>query len=173
MKSPSSEGKRVAGIDPGNQGAFVFLGPLGPARVHMIPTKREPVGKVNRTMTDGTALRSLVSLLAGWEPHVIVVEHLWQRPTDTPMTAWGLSGGYHRILQCLTDNGLGYHLVAPLRWKNKILGAKENWLRDKEASTRYIQKEYPGWPLMIGNQRVPHDGIADAYCLALYGRDHL
>jgi len=50
------------------------------------------------------------------------------------------------------------------------MGDKANWVGNKQASIEYIQKKYPHMPLRLGKQRTDQDGIADALCLALYGR---
>lgn len=172
--SPASKedlGMTVVGIDPGKEGAVVLLLPdPTPPLVWAMPTTTKRVGKTNRTCIDGYGLADICREVKKYKPKHIVVEHLWSRPTDTPMTAWSLGGGFERCLQAIESCKLSYTLVAPVRWKGVAMGDKSYWKGDKQASVRYIQEQYPAWPLKVGRQRKDQDGIADAYCLALYAR---
>lgn len=167
MVNPTS---KVVGIDPGTEGAIVLLSPSGPPDIHMMPKTTMKVAGRNRACVDGYALADIMEGILEEAPDHIVVEKLWSRPTDTPMTAWSLSDKYSRVCQALASCGLQYTLVSPVAWKTAVIGPKENWVGNKQASVEFIQENYKDWPLTTGRQRKPHDGIADAYCLALYGR---
>ena len=170
----SQTSSRFIGVDPGNQGAIVMIeggSSWGsPSFIRTMPLTKVKVGKKFRETIDGYLLADLCKEVEALGPDHIMVEHLWSRPTDRPMSSWGLSGSYHRCIQAIESCGMAYHLVSPLAWKNKVLADNVDWTGNKEASIEYIEKAYPDWPLSVGRQRTPKDGIADAYCLALYGR---
>lgn len=169
--SKEDVGMSVVGIDPGVDGAIAFLHPHPtPPQVWMMPTIQRRVNNKNRTEVDGYKLADIFREIQGVAPDHVVLEHLWPFPHDTPVTAWGLSGRYHRCSQAMDSLGMAYHLVAPVKWKNKVIGHKDIWKGNKQASVEYINERYPEWPLRVGRQTTDKDGIADALCLALYGR---
>ena len=172
--SKEDTGMIVIGIDPGSSGAIVRLNsyPMVPT-IWRMPTMTKRVNGKNRTEVDGVALGEIFKEIDSEEWHECVVEHLWPWAKDTSLTAWSLSGRYQRILQTMDVLGMEYNLVAPVRWKGKVIGPKQKWVKNKEASITYCKEEYPEWPLRTGRQTTDQDGIADAYCLALYGRREL
>jgi len=177
MATPTSKedvGMSVVGIDPGKDGAIVLLLPHPlPPMVWRMPTVMRVVNKKRRTEVDGFGLSDIFREIRKLKPDKVVLEHLWPWAKDSPLTAWSLSGRYHRCCQVLETLGMPYHLVAPVRWKGRVIGDKSKWVGNKLASVDYINEEYPTWPLKVGQQRTDQDGIADAYCLALYGRREL
>jgi len=61
-------------------------------------------------------------------------------------------------------------LVTPQRWK-KIVLAGYNWKGNKSMAVKFVQQRYPSVDLLATVKcKKPHDGIADAVCLAEYGR---
>lgn len=67
--------------------------------------------------------------------------------------------------------GLTYHNVNPKTWQAVILkDLRGATLDTKAAAIAYCARTYPLIPLIIGRCRNPHDGAADALCMADYGR---
>lgn len=69
--------------------------------------------------------------------------------------------------------GLPFVLVRPMEWKKVVLIGM-NWKGSKEASVQYVQQRYLDISLLPTPRcRIPSDGLADAICLAEYGRQKL
>ncbi len=58
--------------------------------------------------------------------------------------------------------------VTPQAWKKAVLAGTA---RDKAAAIAFATRRFPGVPLLATpRSRTPHDGVADAVCLAEYAR---
>lgn len=66
--------------------------------------------------------------------------------------------------------GIPYRLVTPQAWKKRVLAGTT---KDKDAAISFVRRAYPTIDLTPGKKRTPHDGIADAVCLAEWGRQEL
>ena len=71
------------------------------------------------------------------------------------------------LLGILEALGIPYRLVTPQAWKKTVLAGTT---KDKSAAVQFCRRAFPGVSLTPGRKRVPHDGMADALCLAEYGR---
>lgn len=84
------------------------------------------------------------------------------------MFNFGKSAGY--IEGVLSALGIPYQLIPPATWKKEfsLIG------KDKKASIEVCHRLYPNVGLFpTEKSRVCSDGIADALCMAEYGRRHL
>lgn len=160
---------RVAGIDPGLKGALVVLGESKYCATLPMPLQDD------RKSIDGEAI---AAWLLAEEPDLVVVEKVGARnhlgPGGRVVRKAGnefrFATGYGVILGVLQAMGLPYRLVTPMVWKAKVLGG---YGTDKEAAIAFVQDNYPQVDLTPRRCRVPQDGIADAACLAVYGRRHM
>lgn len=88
------------------------------------------------------------------------------------MAAWGLIRG------TLVGLGIPYKLVTPQMWKQAILEASEvedpGERKDaqKAAAVAFVRKTYPGVRLIRKGCRVPDHNLAEALCLAHWGKHH-
>lgn len=81
----------------------------------------------------------------------------------------GLLGVVAALAACSPSLG-DLLLVRPLpqKWKSDVL---EGTKKDKDASVAYVRRSWPKANLLATSRsRVLHDGMADALCLAEYGR---
>lgn len=84
------------------------------------------------------------------------------------MFNFGKSAGY--IEGVLSALGIPYQLIPPATWKKEfsLIG------KDKRASIEVCHRLYPNVGLFpTERSRVCSDGMADALCMAEYGRRHL
>ncbi len=152
----------IVGIDPGLEGGLVLLGER--LLASRMPTREREI--------DGAAVARWL-LFA--EPDLVVVERLTARNTfDANGKAIRRTGaefrfatGYGVLQGVLQAMALDYWLVTPQAWKRRIL-ADTDW--SKAAAITHIQATLPDLELIPKGCRVPQDGLADAACLALYGR---
>jgi crossover junction endodeoxyribonuclease RuvC len=148
----------VIGIDPGQHGAVAFLnGDLAEA----IPTP------LNGKEIDG---RELAAWLYLRKPGLIVIEKVGAMPRQGVSSTFKFGRNFGMLLGVVEALGLPYRLVTPQAWKKVVLAGTS---RDKLAAIEHVHRAYPAIDLTPGRRRTPHDGIADAVCLAEYGRKML
>jgi crossover junction endodeoxyribonuclease RuvC len=76
-------------------------------------------------------------------------------------TGWGMVRGVCAAL------GMPVMLVMPTQWKKQVLLGLPH---DKDGAVQFCASRWPQTDLVLPGCRVPHDGLADALCLAEYGR---
>ncbi|MBA3935857.1 MAG: Holliday junction endonuclease [Planctomycetes bacterium] len=76
-------------------------------------------------------------------------------------TGWGMVRGVCAAL------GASVVLVPSTIWKKRVLLGLPH---DKAGAVQFCTSRWPTADLVLPGCRVPHDGIADALCLAEYGR---
>lgn len=147
------EGRSKAmGIDPGLRGGYACLG-MG-AVAGPLPIQSDEI--------DIYRFSSIVSM---HEPDLVVVEWAQAMPKQGVVSTFKYGKGFGKILGMLETLGIAHQLVRPRAWKSTVLaGTKKN----KSAAINYVRCRYPKVNLMPGRCRKPHDGIADAVCLADY-----
>lgn len=157
---------KAVGIDPGKRGALVWLDDSGASGTLLMPLR----GKGDKEV-DGEAV---AHWLLGVEPDLVVLERVGARNTfDGNGKAIRKTGnefrfatGYGVVTGAVQALGLPLLRPLPMLWKPAVLGSRGT---DKQAAIGYCQDKHPGVDLSPGRLRVPHDGIADALCLAVYG----
>ena len=140
------------GIDPGQKGGWCVLGfDAGP-----LPWSGKDL--------DGRALASIIRC-NGVTSAVIEKAQAMPKQGVTSMFSYGYGAG--KIAGILEALGVPYRLVTPQAWKKLILAGTA---KDKTAAISYVRRWYPAIDLMPGKKRTPHDGIADAVCLAEWAK---
>ena len=83
----------------------------------------------------------------------------------TSMFTFGfVTGCLHGILSALK---IPFYVCTPQSWKKVILAGTPH---DKAAAVEFCMRTYPGLNLRATVRSTkPHDGIADAICIATYG----
>lgn len=155
----------VLGIDPGLDGGLAFLGPPG-ALLHITPTLKAK-GSARRTFDT----HAMVALLKARPLDLVVLEAVQAAPVHgrrqgtTSMFRFGQ--GYGLWLGMLAALEIPHQLVTPQTWKAAILAGTA---KDKQAAIEFVQRRHPTLDLRATTRaRNPHDGLADAVCLAEYG----
>jgi len=76
--------------------------------------------------------------------------------------------GYGMLQGLCEGVGWGYQLVTPQAWKKLILAGTQ---KDKGAACQYVHKLFPDVDLKATPRcKTDHDGMADAICMAEFGR---
>lgn len=151
--------RAVVGIDPGKSGGVALITPSGASGLPMPLVGKE---------IDG---RYLAQWLRRVGPELVIVEKVGAarvngRPQGgTSMFTFGT--GFGKLLGVLEAVGIPHRLVTPQTWKSVVL---KGTAKDKAAAIEFVHRAYPLVDLMPGRCRTPQDGIADAVCLAEYGR---
>jgi crossover junction endodeoxyribonuclease RuvC len=152
------------GIDPGLKGGIAILPGV---------TKIEPVGWPMPLLGGDYNLRGIYDLIGRYvglcdtyEARVII-EKVHAMPKQGISSAFNFGRGYGSLVTIATVLRAKVILVTPQRWKKVVL---HDTLMDKPAALAYSNRMFPSIPLILSGCRKPHDGIADAVCIAEYGR---
>lgn len=146
------------GIDPGDKGALAFINEAGTLIQHKQFSSR--MERYEYLLKD--------------TPDVVYLEKLWGIPPSAAATNFNLGCHFccdQFIMELLK---ISYQEVAAKTWQLRVLnyrGSNKN-RASKKASIAFVTKKYPELKLP---QRTLKDideysGIADAICIALYGR---
>ena len=159
------------GIDPGLDGAVVALREDGSLRFQAVmPTT--PGASKGRAV-DVRALTWI--LLETPAPVVVAVEAMAGRPPGkmgggsalTIGANWGRIVGMLDSLTVARAHAVRYEIVQPRRWQSVVCpGTGEPKGRAIAAARRLC----PDLDLTPGRRTKPHDGLADAYCIAEWCR---
>ena len=149
----------VIGIDPGKSGGVAGIpgadSEWAPAWAEEVPTCGKEI--------DGHELARKLREIA---PEMVIVEKAQAMPKQGVTSMFNYGRGFGLILGVLEGLAIPYRLVTPQAWKNKVLAGTP---KDKSAAENYVRKAYPTIDLSPGKKRTPHDGMADAACIADYG----
>ncbi len=153
---------RYVGIDPGLSGAIAVLfdddrQPLW----HPMPTVRS--GK--KRAIDGALARDWI--FDPMESSLVAIEKVGAMPGQGVTSCFSFGAGWGKIQGVCDGLRLPYVMVAPQTWKKKILDGLGH---DKTATIRYCMMRWPTLGLIAPGCRTPHDGAADALCLALFAK---
>ncbi|MGJ8524158.1 hypothetical protein R84981_002877 [Carnimonas sp. R-84981] len=145
----------IVGIDIGKSGAISFL---DGSFAHALPM---PIlGKE----VDG---KEIGDLLRNLKPDLVMVEKVGAMPGQGVTSMFNFGVSYGKVLGILESKGIPYRLVTPQAWKKKVLAGTA---KDKDAAIGFVSRAFPDVDLTPGRKKKPHDGMADALCIAEYGR---
>lgn len=157
------------GIDPGFKGAVVAIDRQ--SRVlfqHTTPTFDIKAGSSRKDYAVAEMVRILRDGLAGITPDdcVVVLEKVSSRPKEGSSSAFAFGRGYGLWEGIVSALSCKLVTPSPNQWSKIMLrdcGGGEN------ASIVCAGRLLPALKMILPRCRVPHDGLADAGCLALYG----
>lgn len=175
---------RFLGIDPGKSGGLVMI---ERTPLHVLEARRmeDLLYRVKRGRTDYLR-RDILELLVAWNPDVIVLERqqpMVRKGVKEGMTASFATGFGFGVLAmaCTAFNYIRGETNAD-RYAELIDVQPATWTRTmfrgvrgegKHRAVIVAMERLPNLELRPGNCRKPHQGLADAACLALYGRTAL
>jgi crossover junction endodeoxyribonuclease RuvC len=158
----------VLGIDPGLDGAIAALNPAG----EVVAARPMPVLAGRRREIDA-------GWIVGWLYRIeeteggfalAVVEKVHAMPKQGVSSSFAFGLGYGQVLGVLAALKVPVVLVTPQQWKGAILAGTA---KDKAAAIAYCRRRWPEVSLVPDRCRTPHDGLADALCLAEFARRQL
>ena len=126
--------------------------------------------------------KRLGALAAQYDISLAVLEQQHARPVCSKRASFSLGMGYGIWRGVLRALRLETVTVHPSTWHAQLglskrksstptSGAGGSRKETKGRAIEFCQEHLPGLDLTPGRRRVCHDGLADAACLALYGRD--
>jgi crossover junction endodeoxyribonuclease RuvC len=141
----------IVGIDPGLKGGVAVLGD-GPPRGFPIPHAGKEI--------DICTLRGLLPRMKG---ELVVIERVGAMPKQGVSSVFQFGKGFGCLLGIFGTLGARIELVRPQAWKTAILWGTD---KSKGAAIEWVARQFPD----RDHPAVISDGIADAFCLAEYGR---
>ncbi len=154
----------TVGIDPGKRGGVAALDAAG-AVVGLWPM---PVagGEVH-----AAGLADLLRSLRCFDPRQdlgrVCLEKVAAMPKQGVSSTFAFGCGWGMVRGVCAALGLPVTLVPATVWKKRILVGLPH---DKAGAIQFCTARWPLAELVLPGCRVPHDGLADALCLAEYGR---
>lgn len=149
------------GVDPGLHGALAALDEHG----HAIGAWVMPL--VGREIDGPSIVRLLDTLSVAHHLRLVAVEHVGAMPGQGVSSMFTFGAGWGLVRGILVARGLSTQLVRPPLWKRVILAGLPH---DKDGALQYCASRWPEVSLVPPRCRMPHDGLADALCLAEYAR---
>lgn len=150
------------GFDPGLSGGVASIDDEGRIEAHVMPVAGGEL--------DPRALGAWVwgAVLRHDCQAVACVEKVGAMPKQGLSSTFKFGKGYGTVLGVLGALGIRTELVTPQAWKRVVLAGTDH---GKDAAVAWCARAYPGVNLMRTPRCTsPHDGIADAVCIAEYGR---
>lgn len=144
------------GVDPGLKGGWaVITADRKGSRAYPMPVAggRMDLSKLSHDWRDCSI-------------SVACVEKVGAMPGQGVTSMFTFGMGFGAILGVLAALNVRVELVTPQAWKKAVLAGTA---KDKDAAIAYCRRAFPDINLVPVGCRVPHDGCADAICLAEYG----
>jgi hypothetical protein len=169
----------IAGVDPGIAGGVAVFSGGRIVFADRLPVREIAVGRRVRRMTDGAALGAI---LAEYRPDAVYVEEAHARTSrgrrgrdgdpqgDSAPTAFSFGGNWAIVVDRASEYGLV--LVSPRQWQRAMLvlpGGRGDRDATKAAAIAFVKAFHPEVDLAPGRLREPHDGIADAVAICVFG----
>lgn len=156
---------KVIGIDVGFSGGLAsleFLSTYVRESFKVIPM---PVIKGKKNYID---IKSIAEFIKEFDPDKIIIEHAQPMPKQGVTSVFRYGEGFGMLQAICATLGYPYELVRPQRWKKDVLFGYDK--KEKAGAILYVQRKFPFLDLLATPRcKKPHDGMADAICLAEYG----
>jgi Holliday junction resolvasome RuvABC endonuclease subunit len=152
------------GIDPGLGGAFALVDKAG--WVH----HASPLPLVKKNDKPRLDCKELYILLTHYNPWIIntAIELVHSMPKQGVVSTFTFGRGYGSLLSILEIMDIPFEEIPSQKWKKKVFGrtTPDKKVSIEFASTLQNSEAY----LFCKRGNKPHDGVADAICLAEYSR---
>lgn len=169
------------GIDPGINGAWAWIGDarnpysVGMGAKPLYPACGARTFPLAGDLLDVRALaHELDSLIGDFDPLggvIVTLEKAQAMPKNGAVSMFNYGrtvGRTETTLMFIRNLRLRVEEVRPPAWKKVVLAGTA---KDKAAAIEYVTRAFPGVSLLATERsRTPHDGMADALCIAEYGR---
>ncbi len=149
----------IVGVDPGKAGALVALDEAGrlvaahAAEDTYCPGEYRPA--------------EMARLLRDLAPALVVLERQHAMPKQGLSSTFSIGRGFGLWEGVVAALEVPVHVVTSSVWQRAVLRAVPG--EGKVRAILAAEARVPELVLTPGRRRKPHDGLADACCLALYG----
>jgi crossover junction endodeoxyribonuclease RuvC len=161
----------IIGADPGMDGGLALMilnsrGEPDKLIVKVMPTKPAAKGRD----VDGREIGAFIDSANDYDADIKLacIEIVHSMPKQGVASSFNFGKSYGRLLGVFEAMLIPVHDVTPQMWKKAILGGLG---KEKEDSIRYAISHYPKINFKATEKcTTNHDGMAEAVCLAEYGR---
>lgn len=113
-------------------------------------------------------IKGIADFIREADPDKIIIEHAQAMPKQGVTSVFRYGEGFGMLQAVCATLGYPYELVRPQRWKKAVLIGYDK--KEKAGAILYVQRKFPFISLLATPRcKKPHDGMADAICLAEYG----
>jgi len=156
----------TAGIDVGNQGAIVCLDGDKVVLAEVMPLLNVGKGKRNKYLID---MRKLWETIMDMDPQMVVLEKAQSMPGQGVSSVFNYGVGFGALQMALIVSGFPHEIIHPRKWQKVVLDGLPGNDTKKRAILK-CQRRLPSLDLTPGKKRKPHEGLADAACMALFAQ---
>jgi len=153
----------VAGIDPGLKGA---IGLVQDKKAKVFPMPTLKLTKSKKTI-DEQALREY---FVKYKVKHVYIEKVSARPGQGVTSMFNFGAGWGLVRGILVGLQIPYTLVAPQTWKKVMC---KDMPKSKDSTIIVAKRLWPKLNLKPTPRSKESDGMADAVCIAEYGRREL
>lgn len=154
----------VLGIDPGNTGGLVCIDDIGDvAGQWIMPTVDVGTKKKKRLVLDIYAVEMILMGIPGLGG--VAIEFQQPFPKQGLSSTGKLMRAFGQLEGIVMARGHRYELPRPAQWQKVLAGVEGE---GKQRAAIYAARRLPDLDLYPGRKRKPHDGLADAACIALW-----
>ena len=147
------------GIDPGKKGGIAcYIPDTGYVDVEPIPL----TGK----LVDCSKLADILADFALHKHTNVWIEQVHAMPKQGVTSMFNFGRTLGRIEGVALAMELCVEYVRPQKWKANVLDGTD---KSKDAAIEFVSAKFPQLNLIPQGCRKPHDGLADALCIAVYG----
>lgn len=152
----------IIGIDPGLKGGICLGSQYTGWRIYPMPVTGNGLDLVRLKLILTQRNNELVEL--------VVIEKVHSMPKQGVVSSFKFGDGFGSLKSMCVCLGLPFILVTPQRWKKTVL-AGYDWKGNKDMSIVWVKQRHPSLSLRpTERSRVDSHGLADAVCLAEYGK---
>lgn len=155
------------GIDPGQKGGVVALDPSGITVLCITGEELHPAKILNLARLEHF-LAELCRAANGGEV-VLALEGQGPRGATGRAVCFKIGHEYGMWMGVLHALSFRFCTPSPAVWMKTVVGVGG---KGKQRQIRYCDIHFPDLDLFPGRKRTPHDGLADAACLADWLRLH-
>lgn len=159
---------RYLGIDPGLDGGMCLIDEEGVIDSCVMPTLRDPKGK---RVFDPFAIKQWVKERNGLGSESIKccgIEKPIPMPSLPSNVLLSLGYGNGILVGIMTALDIPFLLINAKEWQKNVLRHITSGTT-KQRSIQYAQQTQPKYDWRENDRcRIPHDGLADSYCIATY-----
>ena len=153
----------IIGIDPGQKGGIAVLAGNALLALYPMPVIQEG----SKNILDEFRLRKILGEHKTPDTHVFL-EKCQSMPGQGVSSTFRYGTGYGILRGICLGLDIRRTLVGPRTWKKTILADTP---KDKAAAIQIVHQLFPGVDLRVTPRcRKDSDGLADAVCIAEYGR---
>lgn len=162
----------VIGIDPGLSGAIALMilnldGSCQKVQAFPMPTKPGAKKGMDVSAQGVRACLAWPNQLLG-KVELALIEDVHAMKGQGVTSSFSFGRGYGKVLGVLECLDIPYQTVQPQRWKKAVL---DGLGREKSDAIRWVQNRFPTLSLLpTAKSKKPSDGMAEAVCIAEYGR---